>query len=351
MFSMSISYFSYSWKTSFLLKPKNVSFTLCLSFLGFIIEQRQVKANLVKIQAVVEWPAPVSRKHLRFLGFANFYCRFIRNFSKVAAPLTQLTSIKIPFVWTPDADAVFITLKQLFTSAPFSFTRIHLFSSWWRWMPRTLEWGQCFLNGPQRIINFIPVLFFLDALHLQRKIMTSATGSCCWWGWWLCLSLSGQIIKTWLIFTLQRGSILARWAMFLDRFDYNLTYRPGSRNAKPDALSRQSDRETFKDEPENILPSSCIVAAVSWRVEALVKQAPHTQPDPGNGPPNRLFVPDSARSQVLQWAHTSKITCYPGFQRTLEFLRRKFWWPTMAKDTRAYIAACSVCARNKSSHQ
>ena len=295
---------------------------------------------------MVEWPAPVSRKHVRFLGFANFYRSSPPPRSLLCGPLTR-TLLSSPS-------------SNCSPQPQFSFTRIHRFSSWWRWTPRTLEWGPCFLNGPQRITNFIPVLFFLDALHLQREMLTSATGSCWQWlcrsggiGWraLLCLSLSGQIIKNlaYLRSAKRLNSRQAQWALFLDQFDYTLTYCPGSRNAKPDALSRQSDRETFK--PENILPASCIVAAVSWRVGALVKQAQHTQPDPGNGPPNRLFVPDSARSQVLQWAHTSKITCHPGFQRTLEFLRRKFWWPTMAKGTRAYIPACSVCARNKSSHQ
>lgn len=84
----------------------------------------------------------------------------------------------------------------------------------------------------------------------------------------------------------------ARWALFFGWFNFTLTYRPGSRNVKPDALSRQH----FTGDP--ILPSSCVVGA-SWEIESLVKEAQQTQPDPGNSPPNRLFVPDSDRSQVL----------------------------------------------------
>ncbi|XP_054624868.1 retrotransposon-derived protein PEG10 isoform X1 [Dunckerocampus dactyliophorus] len=88
-------------------------------FLGYIVEKGQLRADPAKIQAVVEWPTPKSRKHLqRFLGFANFYRRFIRNFSSKAGPLTRLTSPKIPFVWTPEANSAFNTLKTLFTSAP-----------------------------------------------------------------------------------------------------------------------------------------------------------------------------------------------------------------------------------------
>lgn len=68
---------------------------------------------------MVEWPSPTNRKQLqRFLGFANFYRRFIRNYSKVAQPLTKLTSAKKPFVWSPVAETAFCKLKNLFASAP-----------------------------------------------------------------------------------------------------------------------------------------------------------------------------------------------------------------------------------------
>uniref|UniRef100_A0A8P4GQF0 Chromo domain-containing protein n=1 Tax=Dicentrarchus labrax TaxID=13489 RepID=A0A8P4GQF0_DICLA len=59
----------------------------------------------------------------------------------------------------------------------------------------------------------------------------------------------------------------AWWALFLDRFVFTLTYRPGSRNAKLDALSRQADPEMPETEPETILPASRVVAAVNWRIE------------------------------------------------------------------------------------
>ncbi|XP_029692639.1 uncharacterized protein [Takifugu rubripes] len=72
-----------------------------------------------KVSAVTSWPVSESRKRLqRFLGFANFYRRFIWGYSTVAAPLTTLTSSKVPFPWSQAAEKAFQNLKAWFTSAP-----------------------------------------------------------------------------------------------------------------------------------------------------------------------------------------------------------------------------------------
>ncbi len=87
-------------------------------FLGFIVSPEGVRMDPDKVKAVVSWPTPDSRKALqRFLGFANFYRRFIRNFSQLAAPLTALTSTKMAFRWSNAAEAAFTKLRSRFVSA------------------------------------------------------------------------------------------------------------------------------------------------------------------------------------------------------------------------------------------
>ncbi len=87
------------------------------SFLGYIISQEGVAMDENKVRAVLEWPQPHTVKELqRFLGFANFYRWFIRNFSAVAAPLTAMT--KRSTSWNPEALLAFQELKTRFTSAP-----------------------------------------------------------------------------------------------------------------------------------------------------------------------------------------------------------------------------------------
>ncbi|KAI3358251.1 hypothetical protein L3Q82_003249 [Scortum barcoo] len=91
-----------------------------VSFLGFIVGRGSLQMDPAKVSAVASWPTPSSRKQLqRFLGFANFYRRFIRGYSTVAAPLTALTSSKVTFQWSVSAaNEAFNTLKTRFTSAP-----------------------------------------------------------------------------------------------------------------------------------------------------------------------------------------------------------------------------------------
>lgn len=89
------------------------------SFLGYIIEQGNLQLYPVMVKALVDWPEPTDRhKPQRFLGFANFYLRFFRDFSKVALPQTRLTSPKVLNLWDDAAQVAFTCLKEWFASAP-----------------------------------------------------------------------------------------------------------------------------------------------------------------------------------------------------------------------------------------
>lgn len=76
------------------------------------------EGGLEKIKTVAEWPRPENRKQLqRFLGFAHFY-RFHPGVQQSGSPLTELTYTKVPFWWTPEADAAFSELRNRFMTAP-----------------------------------------------------------------------------------------------------------------------------------------------------------------------------------------------------------------------------------------
>lgn len=106
-------------QANLLLKPEKCEFYQKeVKFLGFLIGQSGVQMDLAKVEAVLTWPEPTTVKELQsFLGFANFYRRFIKRYSKVAQLLTELTKKDQAYKWTPEAGEAFITLKKCFTTA------------------------------------------------------------------------------------------------------------------------------------------------------------------------------------------------------------------------------------------
>lgn len=90
-----------------------------VAFLGSIISADGIAMNEDKVKAVREWPVPPSIKVLqRFVGFANCYRRFIRDFSLIVAPMTTLLKGKTKrLMWNSATDKAFQQQKQAFTSA------------------------------------------------------------------------------------------------------------------------------------------------------------------------------------------------------------------------------------------
>ena len=91
---------------------------MCIEYLGIIISHNCVKMDPVKIAGVTEWLVPTSKKEVQsFVGFTNFYCRFISNFSHHACVLFDLTRKDVRFMWGNCKQVAFDRLKELVTSA------------------------------------------------------------------------------------------------------------------------------------------------------------------------------------------------------------------------------------------
>ena len=93
----------------------------------------------------------------------------------------------------------------------------------------------------------------------------------------------------------------------MDRFEVTLTYRPGSKNTKPDALSLQYSGEQEIRESEPILAPGCVIGQVAWAVKRRDREVSQETPIPAGGPPGRLYVPETVRAEVLDWGHASRL--------------------------------------------
>ena len=79
-----------------------------VKFLGFIVSDKGIEMDPDKVKSILEWPTPTNKKEVQsFLGFANFYRKFIRDYSRIAAPLTGLTRNDVAFAWGSEADTSF----------------------------------------------------------------------------------------------------------------------------------------------------------------------------------------------------------------------------------------------------
>jgi len=100
--------------------PKKCSFNqTSVEYLGLIISEGELRMDPVKLTAVSNWPTPKTMKEVqKWLGFCNFYCRFVKNYSALAQPLFNLTKKDIPFHWDHAEEQAFCKLQSALTLAP-----------------------------------------------------------------------------------------------------------------------------------------------------------------------------------------------------------------------------------------
>ncbi|KAL0204031.1 hypothetical protein M9458_002049, partial [Cirrhinus mrigala] len=334
------------------------------TFLGFVISSQGVAMDPQKMEAVRSWPLPTSLKQLqRFLGFANFYRRFIQGFSATAAPLTALTKpSRGDFQLTPEAIQAFKKLCHLFTTAP---VLIHPNPA----KPFVVEVDASDVGvgavlsqrGPDEKLH--PCSFFSRKFNPtqqrygvgDRELLAIKWALEEWRHW---LQGGSDLFTVWtdhqnltvIRQTKQLNPRQARWALFFEHFHFHLSYRPGSKNTKADAISRQHQRDTISSEPAPVLPPHIILAPLQWGLEERVRQSHGLEPPPPETPAGQLFVPDHLRGEVLQWGHDSTLAGHQGVQRTISFIDRAFWWRTLRRDVQEYVQACNICARSKTSN-
>ena len=332
------------------------------AFLGYIISTGNLSMDPEKVRAVEEWPKPADRKALqRFLGFINFYRRFIRNYSTIAAPLTHLTSTKINFCWDQDAERAFIKLKRRFTTAPIL---VHPDSDTQFIVEvdaANVRVGTILSQHSAGDSKVHPCAFYSHQLSpnygIGNKELLAVKLAPEEWPQWL---EGAQVpFQVWTdhknleyLQTAKRlNSRQARWALFFSRFNFHLAYLPGSKNVKPDALSRYFEGPTKDIDPDTILRPEVFIHAVELDIEKTVQEAFGTEAAPSRCPEGRLYVPANGRSQVIQWGHSSQLSGHPGTNWTTSFIQRKFWWPEMREDIQNFVSACSVWGQAKVTHQ
>ncbi|XP_021738197.1 uncharacterized protein LOC110704687 [Chenopodium quinoa] len=97
-------------------------FEFCLekvAFLGHFVSKEGVEVDPAKIEAVKGWPTPKNVLDIRsFLGLAGYYRWLVKDFSKIARPMTSLMKKEFKFIWSDKCEESFQTLKKSLTTTP-----------------------------------------------------------------------------------------------------------------------------------------------------------------------------------------------------------------------------------------
>ncbi len=333
-----------------------------IQFLGYVINPEGIQMDQGKVQVINSWPQPQSVKELqRFLGFSNFYRRFIHNFSHLTAPITSLLRHQPKSLsWTPEAITAFEKLKRAFCTAlilkhmepqlPFvvevdaSTTGVGALLSQYHGEPPLLH--PCAFYSKK----LTPAEQNYDIGNRELLAIKLALEE---WRHWLEGAQHPFTVITdhknleYIQNAKRLNSRQARWALYFTRFNFTITYRPGNKNVKADSLSRLHPPDC-PTTPEPILPPAIIVSPIQWDLDEQIRLATLVEPAPLGGPEGRTYVPASLRLTLLGSLHASLGSGHPGSQRTLSLLQARYWWPSMAHDVSQYIRRCSVCAMSKS---
>jgi hypothetical protein len=109
-----------AWEYDLYFKAKKCEFRKPkIEYLGLVVEEGKLAMDSTKLKGILNWPAPKTVKEVRsFIGFGNFYCRFVKGFSHLAHPLHDPLKQDKKFIWSEECQEYFDQLKKQFTEEP-----------------------------------------------------------------------------------------------------------------------------------------------------------------------------------------------------------------------------------------
>jgi hypothetical protein len=364
------------------LKPEKCVFeALEVEYLGVIVSHGQLRMDPKKIEALAAWPTPRNKKDVQqFLGFINFYRRFVRNFAKLATPLNRLCG-SVPWPWSSVEESSFVMLRDAGVTGPV--LALPLDDAPFRVEADSSGYATGAVLTQLQDNFWRPVAYFSKALNEvernydihDRELLSIMCALAEWRRYLHGLKDPFEIHSDhknlqYFMSNQKLNRRQARWSLELSEFNFSLLHKPGSSMICADALSRRPDYDKGHDDNESVtllkpehirrssveyVPSSLVEEIrghASLSKSAFERHNTAAGWDFADGLAtwyNRIFVPDiaSLRERVLRDCHDSITSGHPGRTRTVELVLRDYWWPTLTKDAHAYVDGCSTCQRSK----
>lgn len=335
-----------------------------IDYLGHIVSTSGVEMDPEKVASIMKWPIPKSLKLLRgFLGLTGYYRRFIRNYSIIAGPLTDLLK-KDAFDWSEKAKLAFNQLKECVTSAPVlalpDFTKTFFVDT----DASGIGIGVVLSQDKH------PIAFFSKKMteRMQKHstyaremfAITEAVGKFRHYllGHFFIIRTDQRSLHHMTDQTIQTPE-QEEWLPKLMGFHFLIEYKPGKAKVMANALSRSffmaQSQHVYHiiEEVKQAIQKDIEIAKVVKDLEGNLGNHMHYSVRDGVlFWKQRIVIPNGAKDlqdKLLLEFHSSPVGGHAGINRTVSRIAAKFFWSTLKSDVQKFVQECNVCQQAKQS--
>lgn len=358
-----------------------------IKYLGHILTGESIRPDPDKVAAIEKFPKPRNKKGVQsFLGICNYYRRFIKDFSRISRPLTNLTKKDVPFVWDAACEVAMQTLKEKLITAP-------ILRQFEPGKPIEVHTDACDYGIGAVLVQKIGTqerVVAYASRHLNKAEMNySTTEKECLAVVYACgqfrpyvfgskfTVVTDQASLAWLMKVRNPNGRLMRWSLLLQEFDITLRHRPGLKNGNADTLSRlpHDPAPVSEENPLPLLVLDQVDVGKKQRADPWMKEimqhlehpdAPVVRKTKRTARSFRLIdgvlyrrakgfqedraalvVPKCLRSEILRYCHDATTAGHLGVKRTWEKVRCRYFWPKMFSYVSKYVLSCPDCQTRK----
>ncbi|UYV70101.1 K02A2.6-like [Cordylochernes scorpioides] len=324
-----------------------------VKYLGHIISHNQLKPDPGKVKSIQDFPRPDTVKKVRqFMGLANYYRKFVKDFSKISFPLVRLTRKNQPFIWNEEVEESFAKLKMALSTKPVLAiynpdypSKVYTDASKYgigailtqigpdneehviAYYSKTLQPHQ--ENYSAYEMECLAVIQATDHFHVYIENQPFEI-------------ITDHAALQWLFTMKKPKPKYFRWILSLSSKSCNIVHRSGKQQTHVDALSRlpvvniatQELQEHQQNSDLSFLKNSHTHDGV-----VMIKQRGVF----------KAVVPNSLTKKILEEYHDS--LSHPSITKTCKLITQCYWWKGITTDIKNYVRSCKSCQLVKVRHE